>query len=29
MISFAKVDHTIKQAEYDYFFNVSQQLGGA
>jgi hypothetical protein len=27
MISFAKVDNTIKQAEYDFLFNVSQQLG--
>ena len=27
MISFAKVDNTIKQAEYDFLFNVAQQLG--
>lgn len=27
MISFAKVDNTIKQAEYDFLFNVSKQLG--
>ncbi|MFT6795963.1 MAG: hypothetical protein ACJART_001101 [Maribacter sp.] len=27
MISFAKVDNTIKQVEYDFLFKVSQQLG--
>ena len=27
MISFAKVDNTLKQAEYDFLFNVAQQLG--
>ncbi len=27
MISFALVDNTLKQAEYDFLFNVSQQLG--
>lgn len=27
MISFAKVDSTIKQVEYDFLFNVAQQLG--
>ncbi len=26
MISFAKVNNTIKQAEYDFLFNVAQQL---
>jgi iron-sulfur cluster repair protein YtfE (RIC family) len=26
MIAFAKVDNTIKQAEYDFLFNVAQQL---
>ncbi|MGB3151086.1 MAG: TerB family tellurite resistance protein [Maribacter sp.] len=27
MIAFAKVDNTIKQSEYDFLFNVAQQLG--
>jgi len=27
MISFARVDNTLKQSEYDFLFNVSQQLG--
>ncbi len=27
MISFARVDDTLKQAEYDFLFNVAQQLG--
>ncbi len=27
MISFAKVHNTLKQAEYDFLFNVAQQLG--
>lgn len=26
MISFVKVDDTVKQAEYDFLFNVAQQL---
>lgn len=26
MIAFAKVDNTIKQAEYDFLFNVAQEL---
>ncbi|MFX0558149.1 TerB family tellurite resistance protein [Maribacter sp. CXY002] len=26
MISFAKVDNTLKQSEYDFLFNVAQQL---
>lgn len=26
MIAFAKVDNSLKQAEYDFLFNVSQQL---
>jgi hypothetical protein len=27
MISFARVDNTLKQSEYDFLFNVAQQLG--
>jgi hypothetical protein len=27
MIAFARVDNTIKQSEYDFLFNVAQQLG--
>lgn len=27
MISFAKVDNTVKQTEYDFLFNVAKQLG--
>lgn len=27
MISFARVDNAIKQVEYDFLFNVAQQLG--
>lgn len=27
MISFARVDNSVKQAEYDFLFNVAQQLG--
>lgn len=27
MISFARVGNTLKQAEYDFLFNVSQKLG--
>lgn len=26
MIAFARVDNTIKQSEYDFLFNVAQQL---
>ncbi|MFS4416767.1 TerB family tellurite resistance protein [Maribacter sp. 2307ULW6-5] len=26
MIAFAKVDNTVKQSEYDFLFNVAQQL---
>lgn len=27
MIAFARVDNTVKQSEYDFLFNVAQQLG--
>jgi len=27
MISFAKVDNTVKQVEYDFLFSVAQKLG--
>ena len=27
LIAFARVDNTVKQTEYDFLFNVAQQLG--